>query len=219
MEKTEYLLIDLGAVIYDINYQKTIDELSVLFNEDLYSFFSKKSQWEHVDLFEEGKITGDMFCDFLKDHFNKPEIDNHRIKDAWNALLIGFREETVLFLENLSKSMDLYLYSNTNEYHYNELSRRAGEEFMNRFHKCFKTVYLSHTFGHRKPHAHSFTTLLEKEGLNPEKGLFIDDTLHHVNGAKEARLSTYHFQSHDRLENVIPTLLNLSVKGAQAFVK
>ena len=34
----------------------------------------------------------------------------------------------------------------------------------------------------------------QAEGLNPEKGLFIDDTLHHINGAIEAGLQAYHFQ-------------------------
>ncbi len=203
MKKKEYLLIDLGAVIYDINYQKTIDALSDLFDEDLYAFFSKKAQWENVDLFEEGKITGDEFCTFLKNHFNKPDVSHNSIKDAWNALLIGFREDTVSFLEELSKTKDLYLYSNTNAFHYTELSRRAGEAFMDRFHGCFKTVYLSHTFGHRKPHAVSFTTLLEKEGLKPENGLFIDDTLHHIKGAQQAGLDTYHFKDGDRLEHVL----------------
>lgn len=211
MEKIEYLVIDLGAVIYDINYQKTVDELSELFGEDLYAFFSKKSQWTDVDRFEEGKITGSMFCDSLKTHFNKPEINNEDIRQAWNALLIGFRQETVAYLEELSKTTDLYLYSNTNEFHYNELSQRAGEEFMNRFHACFKTVYLSHTFGRRKPHAASFTALLEQEGLNPKQGVFIDDTLHHVNGAKEAGMQGYHFQEEDKLEEVIPTLLKTCV--------
>ena len=203
MKKNEYLVIDLGAVIYDIDYQKTIDALSNLFGEDLYTFFSKKAQWEKVDLFEEGKITADEFCSFLKEHFNKPEVSNSDIKDAWNALLIGFREETVAFLEELSQTKDLYLYSNTNEFHYNELSARAGEDFMDRFHKCFKTVYLSHTFGRRKPHASSFLALLEAEGLHPKDGLFIDDTLHHVKGAEEAGLDTYHFQDGDKLEKVL----------------
>lgn len=212
MSKIEYLVIDLGAVIYDINYQKTIDELSDLFEEDLHAFFSKKAQWENVDRFEEGKISGHLFCNFLKEHFNKPELENEPIRKAWNALLIGFREETVNFLENLSETMDLYLYSNTNEFHYNELSERAGKEFMERFNHCFKTVYLSHTFGHRKPHASSFTALLEKEGLNPNHGLFIDDTLHHVNGAEQAGMAGYHFQETDRLEHVVPQLLNTDGK-------
>lgn len=208
MKKIEYLVIDLGAVIYDINYQKTIDELSILFNEDLYSFFSKKAQWDSVDSFEEGKITGDMFCDFLKMHFNKPEVNNDQIKKAWNALLIGFRKDSVQYLEGLSKELDLYLFSNTNEYHYEELSSRAGFEFMERFNACFRRVYLSHTFGRRKPHTSSFKALLDTEGLDPEKGLFIDDTLHHIHGAKEAQLQTYHFKETDRLENIIPELLN-----------
>lgn len=212
MSKIEYLVIDLGAVIYDINYQKTIDELSDLFGDDLHAFFSKKAQWENVDRFEEGKISGNRFCDFLKNHFKKPELENEPIKAAWNALLIGFREETVAFLEQLSQTMDLYLFSNTNEFHYNELSERAGQDFMTRFNNCFKTVYLSHTFGYRKPHASSFTALLEKEGLNPKHGLFIDDTLHHVNGAEQAGMSGYHFQETDRLEKVVPLLLNTGSK-------
>ncbi len=211
MKKMEYLVIDLGAVIYDINYQKTIDALSKLFNEDLYSFFSKKAQWENVDLFEEGKISTDEFCVFLKNHFNKTSVSHDAIKNAWNALLIGFRKETVVFLEELSKTMPLYLYSNTNAFHYNELSARAGEDFMDRFHACFKTVYLSHTFGQRKPHAESFLALLKHEGLNPEDGLFIDDTLHHIEGAKKAGLNTYHFQEGDRLEEVLRKHLALDL--------
>jgi len=207
MAKPSYLLIDLGAVIYDIDYQKTIDAMSELFKENLSVFFSKKQQWEQVDAFEEGKISGKDFCEFLKQTFKSSDINNKDIENAWNALLIGFRESTVAYLETLSKTTDLFLFSNTNEFHYQELSQRAGNEFMDRFHACFKTVYLSHTLNQRKPNVNAFLTIIKKEGLRAEDGLFIDDTLRHVKGAQNAGLQTYHFKDGDRLEDILPKLM------------
>jgi putative hydrolase of the HAD superfamily len=208
MKKPEYIILDLGGVIYSINYQNTIDNLSKLFDADLQAFFSKKAQIPVVDQFEEGQVSGSEFCQYLKESFNKPEIPDLEIRKAWDSILIGFKQETVEFLKELSAHIPLYLYSNTNEYHYSTLSEMAGEEFMDDFHNIFQEVFLSHTFQKRKPHPESFLALCSTINRKPEDGLFIDDSIQHIHGAQKAGLNTIHFQAEtDLLENLLKDLI------------
>ncbi|MCT4664149.1 MAG: HAD hydrolase-like protein [Flavobacteriales bacterium] len=207
MKKYDFIILDLGGVIYDIDYQNTTKALGQLFDKNLDDFFSKKEQWETVDLFEEGKISPQEFCDSIRATLGNNTPSNEAIRKAWDAILIGFREQTVVFLEELGKRIPLFLYSNTNQYHYDTITKINGSEYMDRFHACFKNVYLSHKLQIRKPHSSGFSEILKREKLEHLKGLFIDDSPQHLIGANEAGLETYLMKKEDRLELLLKDLL------------
>ena len=56
----------------------------------------------------------------------------------------------------------------------------------------FEQMYLSYEIGLRKPDAQIFEYVLQDAGLDPSKTLFIDDTIQHIQSAKEVGLITHH---------------------------
>ena len=53
-------------------------------------------------------------------------------------------------------------------------------------------MYLSYEIGLRKPDAQIFEYVLQDAGLDPARTLFIDDTIQHIQSAKECGLITHH---------------------------
>ena len=75
-----------------------------------------------------------------------------QIKNAWNALLLNFRTESLSFLEKISLQYKLYLFSNTNSIHlvkFEEIfTRDTGKSSLDAY---FTKAYYSNIIGYRKP--------------------------------------------------------------------
>ena len=100
------------------------------------------------------------------------------------------------FLEELAgaKKHRLFLLSNSNALHIQNLTERWGKPFMDRFFNCFNNIYFSHHMGMRKPEPVIFQTLIERENLIPEETIFIDDLLENTQAAADLGLKTWHLQ-------------------------
>ena len=94
----------------------------------------------------------------------------------------------------MGKNMPIYLLSNTNIIHLNAIipamESVAGSK--DGFEAAFQKVYYSHEVGLRKPHAAIFEHVIDENALVPEKTLFIDDSVQHVEGAKRVGLQVHH---------------------------
>jgi hypothetical protein len=103
-------------------------------------------------------------------------LTNEQIHFAWNALLVGFRKNSIDWIQQNNTKYNTFLYSNTNQIHHDHFiaefeSKVAAYPFVS----LFKTPYYSHEMGMRKPDPASFTYIVEKEGLVASETLFIDD--------------------------------------------
>lgn len=63
----------------------------------------------------------------------------------------------------------------------------------------FPERYFSFEFGTKKPDPASFTLLMQRMGLAPERCWFIDDKRSNVTGARMAGLRGHHFRSREQL--------------------
>ena len=63
----------------------------------------------------------------------------------------------------------------------------------------FAEHYHSFEFGTKKPDPRSYTLLLERMGLAPQRCWFIDDKRSNVTGARMAGLGAHHFRSREQL--------------------
>jgi putative hydrolase of the HAD superfamily len=194
------IIFDLGGVLLDIDYQKTIDAFQRLGFTDFDAHYTQAKQDGVFDAFEEGKIDPDSFINSLKKQL--PEhVTNKQITSAWNAMLLDWKQNKIDFLISIQKKYRLFLFSNTNHIHkvYFEatLSQQLG---MNRLDDLFEKAYYSHEFGHRKPHPQSFQILLDENQLNAKETLFIDDSIQHVEGAKKTGMQGIHLINKTVLE-------------------
>ena len=61
----------------------------------------------------------------------------------------------------------------------------------------FETWYISYEVGLRKPDLRNFEYVLQDAGLTPERNLFIDDSIQHIQAASELGILTKHLVNED----------------------
>ena len=204
MNNIRAIIFDLGAVLLNINYHKTIEEFEKLGIKNSSSFYSKKEQTNLFNLLETGKISEEYFTTEVKKKC-KYGSDN-KIVSAWNAMLLDLPKHRVSLLKDLNKKYDIYLLSNTNSIHISEFKNIMGYEKYEVFYKLFKKVYYSHEIGFRKPNKEAFQLILDENNLNADKVLFIDDSPQHIEGAKNLGIKTYHLKDGEEVTTLFPDI-------------
>ena len=194
MEKAEAIIFDLGAVILDIDYNLTrtaFEKLGVLHFDDMYSQKTADMLFRKL---ETGKIADD---DFYVEFNNCTglQLSPLEIKEAWCAMLLDFRENSLLFLDVLKPKYRLFLLSNTNHIHIPELYKIYNRKKRSKpFPEFFEKAYYSSEIGLRKPDAECYQWVLNEQNLVPEKTIFIDDSLQNVEAAKLLGMQTVWLQ-------------------------
>ena len=204
MKNINAIIFDLGAVILNINYQKTIEEFKKLGVENPASLYSKKTQTNLFDQLEIGKITKDHFLQEMQKKTNNASFS--QIKNAWNSMLLDLPENRIKLIGELRKKYQIYLLSNTNIIHINKFKKKIGEKKYNKFYNLFDKVYYSHIIGFRKPDKEAFFLILRNHNLNPKKVLFIDDSPQHIIGAQNIGINTHHLKSHQDITTLFPDI-------------
>ena len=186
------IIFDFGGVILDIDYHRTEQAFIKLGCSHFGEIYSQAGQTNLFNKFETGEITEAAFFEELK----KPcgiNTTPDKIKDAWNAMLIGFREENYLMLKELKKRYRLFLLSNTNETHITAFEKLIEKVCtVKEFENLFEKVYYSCRIHIRKPDTDCFSYVLDNAGLSLEDTIFIDDSIQHIEGARKAGI-TAHF--------------------------
>ena len=131
-------------------------------------------------------------------------MTSSQIVNAWNGMLLGFMPDAIACLKRLSSSYRLFLLSNTNEIHIQEIENRVGAAFFSDFCSLFEKVYLSHELGLRKPHPEVFTHILKEQSVKANETLFIDDSIQHVEGATKAGLHAHHLKDDQTINHLFP---------------
>ena len=191
--KYKAIIFDLGGVLIDIDYQKTIDAFVQLGMVDFNSIYSQASQQKLFSDYETGQISTQYFINQLIP-FLKPGTSPNKVVEAWNAMILSVPKEKIALLENLKSNYPLYLLSNTNDLHVPEVRKEWAKVTDKPMESYFNKIYFSHELHLRKPNADIFETVCERENLNPKTTLFIDDSIQHIEGAASIGLQTYHLK-------------------------
>lgn len=202
----EAIIFDLGGVILDIDYQKTIDAFELLGFKNFRDQYSKMKQSGLFDALETGQINEDEFLIRVKNEI--PSADDFQIIKAWNALLKDFSPSRIEVLKALNPHVRLFLLSNTNEIHVKAFSESLKIQVgISSLDDLFEGVYLSHKIGMRKPDQAPFLHILNKHDLKPDNVLFIDDSPQHVATAKSLGLHTIHLEAPTTIEDLFSAFL------------
>ena len=207
MTEIKSIKFDLGGVILNLDYSKTVDEfkkIGVLHFKELYS---QKKQTLLFDDFEKGKIKPEEFISSLKNSENLKikEID---FINAWNAMLLEIPINKLQFIDGLKKDYKIFLLSNTNEIHIKKFENDLKKKNMlEQFYKCFDKIYYSSRMGKRKPEKNCFNQVLEENELVAKNTLFIDDSIKHVEGAEKAGIKTFHLEKNKSILDLVPDII------------
>ncbi len=188
------IIFDLGGVIINLNYQltrKAFENLGVANFNDLYNQHHANPLFEQLEV---GAIEPEAFYEALREAAGLA-LTNSQIETAWNAMLLDFPIERLLWLDQIKTKYNIYLFSNTNAVHYKAFTtiytQTAPLVGLNpNFNHFFKTAYYSHTLKQRKPAVAAFEAVLQDAKLDPAQTLFIDDTISNIEGAQKAGLQT-----------------------------
>jgi putative hydrolase of the HAD superfamily len=187
------IIFDLGGVILNLDFQKTIRAFSELSGKPFEAIYTQARQEPIIDAFETGAIPAAEFREGIGRLLGKPLSDTD-FDAAWNAMLLDFPPERVQLIESLASQTRVFLLSNTNEIHKVCCDAIFAATFPEKpgLEHLFEKAYFSHTLRHRKPHAAAFQHILDAHSLDPANTLFIDDTLQHVEGAQHVGLKAIH---------------------------
>lgn len=179
------LILDMGGVILDVNYETIFTSFEAKGVKGLDTFFTQQKQLPIIDDFEVGKITPQEFRDGVRD-LVKINLSDKDIDEVWNSMVFDPRKEDILMLQQLKDKYDgLYLFSNTNEIHVEYVKdlfmKTMGFDI---FSTIFTKVYFSNEIHERKPNVSSFDCVVKDAGINKGESLFIDDTIQNIEGAK-----------------------------------
>lgn len=187
----ENIILDLGGVIINLNHGLTNKAFQQLFPENHHEILKKSKTQQVFEKYETNHVSTFEFINFFKSY--NPTINDSQIIEAWNKMLLDIPLERIDLIAKLSKKYNVFLLSNTNELHYNFIEGYYQKLMKNgSFESLYKKSYLSYQIGLRKPEPEIFQYLLHDAKLKPEKTLFIDDSLEHINSALSLNIKAHH---------------------------
>ncbi|MEY2918593.1 MAG: hypothetical protein RIS73_2307 [Bacteroidota bacterium] len=202
MNNIKNIIFDLGNVLLDIDYNKTIEAFEEIGFKNFKSNYSPYKMDMLFENLETGKISEDVFYKSIKAISNAP-LSTLQIQAAWNALFLDFRIESLTFLKQISSKYNLYLLSNTNSIHltaFNEIFKRnIGETGLDSY---FVKAYYSNIIGLRKPEKEAYNFVLNDANIIAAETLFIDDLANNIEGAKEVGIITHQLLPGERIEKL-----------------
>ncbi|NQV52320.1 MAG: HAD family phosphatase [Flavobacteriales bacterium] len=200
------VILDLGGVILNIDYQLTIDAFHALGFESFEEQYSKLQQSGLFDGLETGQISRSAFITTIQQQ--APDATAAQVIHAWNALLLDFPEGRIETIEQIATRWPTFLLSNTNEIHYEAFNQTfQSQTGRTDIKPLFQKAYLSSEIGMRKPDAEAFEIILHENDLKAEQVLFVDDSPQHVEGAKKLGIQGYHLVEPERLEDLFAAFL------------
>lgn len=186
------ILLDLGGVLIDVDYHASARAFQALGHADFERLYSKAQQDHLFDGFETGALTPDQFRGRIRELLNE-SLSDGEIDRCWNAMLGSIPTARIDLVKKLKDRYNVLLLSNTNAIHVPAFSAIvARENGIADFKRVFHGAYYSCEIGLRKPHTSAYLYVLNQHGADPHRTLFIDDSIQHVIGAREAGLHAEH---------------------------
>ena len=186
------LIIDLGAVLYEIDIPAAVHSFAQLLGGKPEHLQIIQGHMHHNPIwkeYEKGVISSAAFRQGIRESL-EIEVADEAIDQAWNSLLIGPIAGRGKLLQELGQRYRMVLLSNTNEIHFLHLAPHSQEILT-----PFEKLYLSFEMKARKPDAEIYEQVLQSEGFDPTQSLFIDDSAANISGALSVGLQAIQVES------------------------
>ncbi|PJB13236.1 MAG: haloacid dehalogenase [Flavobacteriales bacterium CG_4_9_14_3_um_filter_40_17] len=187
--KIKNIIFDFGDVFINLDKPATFREMQKFGLTELTTEMDAANK-----AYEKGEISTHDFICFYQSHF--PNLTEHQLISAWNAIILDFPVHRLEFLKQLQKQSKhrIFLWSNTNALHLERVQEVMGQADYQVFLGCFEKYYFSHELGMRKPESICFTSILEEQNIHPKETLFIDDTAENTEAAHRLDLHVWNIK-------------------------
>lgn len=193
------IIFDLGGVILNIDYTLLIKAFKNLEIEHFDELYSQAHQIKWFDQYEKGQISSADFRNEIR-NYAKKDIPDTLIDTAWDAMLLDLPAERLKLLQAFRKTHRTFLLSNTNDIHMTAINKYLQKTYeISDLSGCFEKLYLSYKIGMRKPNADIFELVLSENKLIPAETLFIEDSIQHIEAAKNLGIQTHWLRKGEEL--------------------
>jgi HAD superfamily hydrolase (TIGR01509 family) len=184
------IIFDLGAVIINIDFQKTFESFSKIGNTDVLQVLKKFEDHRILHRYETGEVDDKGFRNLIREEFGN-QLSDDQIDDAWNALLLDIPQERIDLILKLKNKYRLFILSNTNAIHIKGvntiLNKTTGIPNLD---NIFEKVYYSHEVLLRKPDVAIYEYLLRDKDLKASETIFLDDNLDNIKASERVGITS-----------------------------
>ena len=202
MDRIKNIVFDLGAVLIDIDFNKVAVSFKQLGFSNFEQHYSQLQANELFQQLEKGEISDVDFYTAIQQQIDIP-LSHTQIQNAWNSILLDFRIESMQLLASLKNKYRLFLLSNTNAIHLEEINAILFQQTNNSsLDSYFEKAYYSHIVGLRKPSKEIFSHVLENANIVANETLFIDDSFPNIDTANQMGFKTYLLLPGEKIEHI-----------------
>jgi glucose-1-phosphatase len=195
------LLFDLGRVVLDIDFNKTLLCWAGHAGCDVAHLVGRFSSRDEIyRRHEKGEISDAEFFANLRALLGV-ELSDAQFLEGWNALFAGEIPGIAPLLARAARQLPLYAFSNTNRPHVEHFSQAYAGVLGH-----FRQIFLSSSIGLRKPDAAAFDHVVEAIGIPAARILFFDDLVENIEGARARGLTAVQVTSPDDVAEALAAL-------------
>jgi FMN phosphatase YigB (HAD superfamily) len=202
MNNIKNIIFDLGGVLFNIDFNKTFAAFEALGVKNIRGMYGQHHANELFQQLETGMISEKEFFAVTK-QFIPGDVTNEQVEEAWDAMLLDFRLDSLACLEALSGNYKIYLLSNTNAIHLRRvhqiLQKETGKASLDDY---FNKAWYSHLVGLRKPGREIYEFVLKDAGIRASETFFIDDTEENIQPAEQLGIKTKLLLPGEKIEDL-----------------
>jgi HAD superfamily hydrolase (TIGR01509 family) len=202
MSTIKNVIFDLGGVLLNIDYNRTTNAFKQLGYTDFENMYSMLKGNNVFDNLETGHITEEEFYQYMT-NAAAGTVSNQQVQDAWNAMLLDFRSESLKHLQLLREKQKIFLLSNTNIIHkkaFDQLfMQQTGVPSLDEY---FDKAYYSQKVGLRKPNADIFEFVLKDAEITAGESFYIDDLPPNIETARKLGFKTHLLLPGEKIEHL-----------------
>jgi len=184
------LVIDLGVVLLDLSPARCFENFKALGVNNITDLVDSHYKNGLFLELEKGLVSPEEFHNELRRITSLP-ITDEQIDDAWNSFLLNIPTYKLDLLLELNKNYNVYLLSNTNTIHWQQVIRDDFSYKGLTVEDYFKKLYLSFELHLVKPDRRIFEHVLSDANIRPEETFFIDDAAENCRIAQTLGIETY----------------------------
>jgi putative hydrolase of the HAD superfamily len=194
----EVVVFDLGNVIVEFDHRTVSHRLSQSSPRLEGEIFEVLFRSELSEDYGSGRVSSLEFYRRCRDRLQL-EVDFEEFRAVWSDIF-SLNREVAEYVDELGARVRLFLLSNTNEMHYDHISRHFGVAGL------FDEVLLSYQLGVRKPDPRIWQEALRRAGVSASACAYVDDIEEYVEVARELGLRGVHFRGAEALRRELEGL-------------
>lgn len=180
------LIFDLGKVIIDFSWERTIENIRSKLPADYDLEFSHFTKHEDLFRYERGEIDTDTYCKSMSQELHG-SITPAEFQEAFDDIFLGIFEGIDSFLDELKTHYKIVALTNINDLHYKFILKNYGSTLSK-----FEKIYASHEMQCRKPEVKIYEKVLADLNVPAHKCIYLDDMSDNIETAQQLGFRCIH---------------------------